>query len=223
MRRILFVLSSHGELGDTGRPTGWFLPEAAHPWRELTDAGWDVRIASPLGGIAPMDGADLDDPVQQAFLDAVGEAGPVTERLADVDASQLDAVLFVGGHGTMWDFRGNADVEGVGREVWDSGGLVAAVCHGPAALVDLRLGDGSLLVAGRRVAAFTDEEERLVDLADVVPFPLASTLAERGAELVPAPAWQEHVVVSDRLVTGQNPASAGAVARAIVEAARAGG
>lgn len=218
MPTALLILTSHGTLGDTGKPTGWFVPEAAHPWQVFTDAGWQVAFASTAGGHAPSYGADASDPVQQRFLAAFGEDGPLTQPVAEVDPEAYVAVLYVGGHGTMWDFPRVPAVSDVGRRMWERGGVVAAVCHGPAALAELRLSDGSYLVAGRRVAAFTDAEESAVGLAEVVPFLLASRLAERGAIHVPAGEWQPNVVVDGRLVTGQNPASAAGVARAVIVA-----
>jgi putative intracellular protease/amidase len=221
-RRALIVLTSHGELGDTGRPTGFYLPEAAHPWRVFTDAGMRVDLVSVQGGKPPMDGVDLSDPVQQAFLDDPAMAGQLadTPKPGEIDPADYDVVLYAGGHGVMWDFPGNTELATLGRRVYEDGGVVAAVCHGPAGLVDLTLSDGSHLVAGKRVAAFTDAEEAAVGLTEVVPFLLASRLVERGAQHVPAPDFQAQVVTDGRLVTGQNPASAVGVARAVVDVLR---
>lgn len=219
-KRILIVLTSHAELGDTGRATGFYVSEAAHPWEVFTRAGFEVEFASVAGGAPPRDGADLDDPVQRRFLDLPGL--DATPRAAEVDPARYDAILFAGGHGTMWDFPDNPGLAAVTRAVYENGGVVSAVCHGPAALVGVTLSDGAPLVAGRRVAAFTDKEEAAVGLTDVVPFLLASRLRELGAEHVPAPDFQAQVVSDGRLVTGQNPASAAGVAEAVVEALRHG-
>jgi putative intracellular protease/amidase len=216
MPHAVLFLTSHDQLGDTGRSTGWYLPEAAHPWKVFTDAGWTVSYVSPTGGYQRMDGVDLADPVQAEFLAAYGERGPETVRPDDLSADDVDVVLYVGGHGSMWDFPSDAGLQALAAKVWDGGGVVSAVCHGPAGLVNLRAGDGSLIVAGRRVAAFTDAEESAAGLTDVVPFLLASTLVERGAIHVPADNWQDQVIVDGRLITGQNPASATSLARAIV-------
>ena len=216
--RALLVLTSHTELGDTGRPTGYYVPEAAHPWSVFRDAGIAVDLASPQGGAPRPDGLDPDDAVQSAFLADPEAAAKLaaTIRLADVEPSAYDAVLFVGGHGTMWDFPGDAEVGRIARAIWEADGVVAAVCHGPAALTEVTLTDGSYLVAGRTVAAFTDAEERAVGLVDVVPFLLETRLVERGARHVAAPDFAAHVETDGRLVTGQNPASATATAEAIV-------
>ncbi|NUR93614.1 MAG: type 1 glutamine amidotransferase domain-containing protein, partial [Nonomuraea sp.] len=178
-------------------------------------AGHEVHVASVAGGEPPRDGYDPGDPAQAAFLAAGLHLG--TARLADVDPADYDAVLFAGGHGTMWDFPDNPDVARVGREVYERGGVVAAVCHGPAALVGMTLSDGTPLVAGKRVAAFTNNEEKLRGVDGVVPFLLADALIEQGATHEPGPDWQANVVVDGRLVTGQNPASATPLAERVAE------
>ncbi|MGW2212025.1 type 1 glutamine amidotransferase domain-containing protein [Streptomyces sp. NPDC001781] len=216
-RAVLFALTSHEALADTGRRTGFYLPEAAHPWRVLTDAGYRVDLMSVRGGRPPVDGQDLSDPVQQAFLDDPRMAAQLagTRRPQDIDPAGYDAILYVGGHGTMWDFPGNARLAGIAGDIWEAGGAVAAVCHGPAGLLDVTLADGAHLVDGRNVAAFTNSEEDAVGLSDVVPFALQSALEERGAKHSGADDFQAHVVVDGRLVTGQNPASATGVGQAL--------
>lgn len=218
---VLFVLTSHDQLGDTGRSTGWFMPEAAHPWRIFKDAGYTVAFASPGGGRPSMYGHDENDPIQQEFLAVFGSAGPDTVMVSSMDASKFDVVFFVGGHGTMWDFADDVDLIKLTSSVYEAGGIVAAVCHGPAALVNVRLDNGSYLVAGKKLAAFTNAEEESMGLGDVIPFWLAPTLIERGASHVEAPDFEANVVVDGRLVTGQNPASATGVGIAVVEAAAA--
>lgn len=220
MPRVLFVLTSNDRLGDSGRTTGYYVPEAAHPWHELAPAGVNVTLASIRGGSPPPDGYNADDPIQREFL-----SDPDVERqlkntpsLADIDPSEFDAVLFVGGHGTMWDFPDDPDVQRLIRAVYENGGVVSAVCHGPAALVNATLSDGGHLVDGKTVAAFTDEEEVAVGLDKTVPFLLASELERRGARHTAAPTFQAHVEVDGRLITGQNPASASAVGRELARA-----
>jgi putative intracellular protease/amidase len=213
MTKILIGLTSHGDLGGV-RATGYYLPEAAHPWRVFTDAGYTVEFASVAGGKPPVDGADLSDPVQKDFTEQVDLTG--TPRFADLDPAGHDAVLFAGGHGAMWDFPSDPGLAAFGRELYERGGVVAAVCHGPAALAGLTLSDGTPLVAGKRIAAFTDSEENAVGLTEVVPFLLQSRLEELGAKHTGAPDWQPHVVTDGRLVTGQNPASSTGVAEAVV-------
>ncbi|OFZ66084.1 MAG: hypothetical protein A2V79_03040 [Betaproteobacteria bacterium RBG_16_56_24] len=217
MKKILFVLTSHDRKGNTGQPTGFYLPEAAHPWAVLQADGFEIDFVSPKGGTPPMDGADSADPVSRRFLDSqevVRKIGS-TPTPDQVNASDYSAILFVGGHGTMWDFPDDQSLAKVATSIYEAGGVVGAVCHGPAALVNLKLSDGEYLVKGKQVAAFTDDEERAVNLDGVVPFLLATTLRQRGANHRPAPNWQANVVVDGRLVTGQNPASAEGVGQEI--------
>ncbi len=212
---ILIALTSHEKLGTTGRATGYYLSEVAHPWRVYTDGGYTVDLVSVRGGEPPRDpGVDLDDPVQREFLADARMSAQLRDTPSPdrVDPDRYDAILFAGGHGTMWDFPDSAGLARLARRVYERGGVVAAVCHGPAALVDLTLSDGSHLVDGRRVAAFTDEEESAVGLDGVVPFSLQARLIERGADHVRAPKFTAQVVRDGRLVTGQNPASATGVA-----------
>jgi putative intracellular protease/amidase len=213
-KNVLIVLTSHDDLGGV-RPTGYYVPEAAHPWEVFSRAGFEVEVASVQGGAPPQDGFDPEDAVQVAFLATPQQRD--TTPLARVDASRYDAVFYAGGHGTMWDFPGDPDVARVGREVYENGGVVAAVCHGPAALVDLTLSDGSHLVRGKRLAAFTNAEEKAAGVAEVVPFLLADALVERGARHEPGPDFEARVVVDGRLATGQNPASAVPLAERVVE------
>ena len=138
-------------------------------------------------------------------------------KLGDVSADDYDAVLLVGGHGTMWDFPGSTALAALGRDIYESGGVLAAVCHGPSGLVNTRLSDGTPLISGKTVAGFTNEEEAAVELTDVVPFLLADKLTEQGAHHVDAAPFTEHVEVDGRLVTGQNPQSARAVGAEVVK------
>jgi putative intracellular protease/amidase len=137
---------------------------------------------------------------------------------AQIDASEYDAIYFVGGHGTMWDFPDNPQLATIAREIYESGGFVAAVCHGPSALVGITLSDGRALVDGKELAAFTNEEEAEAGLADVVPFLLQTRLEEEGAKHTGTAKFQPWVVMDGRLVTGQNPASAAGVAEKVVDA-----
>ena len=223
MTAVLLALTSHDRKGESGEPTGFYVPEAAHPWDILTRAGVGVGFVSVQGGAPPQDGADRTDPVQARFLDDpdIARQLATTPRPDEIDPGEYDAILFVGGHGAMWDFPDNGALQRIARDIYEAGGAVAAVCHGPAALVNLRLSDGSLLVAGRTVAAFSDDEERAVGLADVVPFLLATRLVENGARHTSAEPFHPHVEVDGRLVTGQNPASAGPLALSLLDVLKA--
>jgi len=217
MKKILFVLTSHNRKGNTGHATGFYLPEAAHPWHVLHMDGFEIDFVSPQGGKPPMEGADSADAISQQFLENSDVASklndtPTPEKIRSADYA---AIFFVGGHGAMWDFAENKTLSTIASSIYESGGIVAAVCHGPAALVNLKLSNGEYLVKGKQVAAFTDEEERAIKLDKVVPFLLASTLQHRGAKHIPAPNWQANIIVDQRLVTGQNPASAVGTGREI--------
>ncbi|MFT3763882.1 MAG: type 1 glutamine amidotransferase domain-containing protein [Pseudoxanthomonas sp.] len=214
---VLIVLTSHGVKGDTGQPTGFYLGEVTHPLVVFDAAGIPVEFASIQGGEPPVDGVELDDATNARYWNDAGfrRAIRATLKLDDVDAGRYSAVFYAGGHGAMWDFPASPAVQRVTREIYEGGAIVAAVCHGPAALVNVKLGDGSYLVAGKRVSAFTDDEERAVKLDGVVPFLLAATLAQRGALHQPAANWTANTVVDGQLVTGQNPQSATGTAEAV--------
>ncbi len=222
MPRILFVLTSHDRKGPAGAadaaPSGFYLSEVAHPYTVLSEAGYAIDFVSPKGGKTQADGVDLNDPVNAAFWNNASLRAATENTLApsQIDPAAYAAVFYAGGHATMWDFADNADLAGIAARIYERGGVVAAVCHGPAGLVNIRLSDGRYLVAGKEVSAFTNEEERAVGLYDTVPFLLADSLQARGAKHMPAPNFQAQVVVSERLVTGQNPASAHGVAEAML-------
>ena len=218
---VLFVVTSCAVKGATGIPTGYNLAEVTHPLEKLQEAGIRVEFASIQGGAAPLDGLeDMNDPViARYWADAdFRQAMANTLRIDDVDSSRYSAIFFAGGHGTMWDFPDSTAAQKAIREIDAAGGIVSAVCHGPAALVNARRTDGSLLVAGKRVAAFTDGEEEEVQSTDVVPFLLASTLDKRGAHHQNAANWSNNVVVDGRLITGQNPQSAASLGEALRDA-----
>lgn len=211
IKPVLFVVTSVNVKGDTGIPTGFSLAEVTHPLEKLQAAGIAVEFASPKGGSAPTDGLeDFADPVIARYWADTDFRHAIANTLCldDVDPSRYSAIFFAGGHGTMWDFPDSDAAHRAIREIDAAGGIVSAVCHGPAALVNARLADGSLLVAGKRLAAFTDGEEEEVQATHIVPFLLASTLNKRGAFHQNTPNWSDNVVVDGRLITGQNPQSA---------------
>jgi putative intracellular protease/amidase len=215
-QRILIATTSHDTKGSTGEPTGAYLPEVAHPYGVFTRSGYGVDFASVKGGAIPLDGVTDADAESKGFL--VAHAHELKHSIAAdaVDPERYQAIYFAGGHGAMWDLPDSAAFARVASTLYERGRVVAAVCHGPAALVNVKLPGGQYLVAGKSVSAFTNEEERAVNLHAVVPFLLADKLVERGARHESAALWQPKVVVSERLVTGQNPASAAGVAEAVV-------
>lgn len=221
MSRVLFVLTSHdrkGPAGSDAAPSGFYLSEVSHPYKVLTEAGYLIDFVSPKGGRAPVDGLDLDDPVNAAFWNdpALRSATENTLTPAQIDPDIYAAIYYAGGHATMWDFPDNQPLADIAASIYQRGGVVAAVCHGPAGLVNIKLSNGHYLVSGKDVAAFTNTEEQAVGLHDTVPFLLADKLEQRGARHISAPDFQAKVVVDERLVTGQNPASAKGVAEAML-------
>jgi putative intracellular protease/amidase len=217
MPKILFVLTSHGQLGSTGEETGFYFGEATQPWDALTHAGHTVEFASPRGGAAPRTRVKLDDPMDRAFLEDA-EAVYATDHtmtLGEVDPSEYDAIHLPGGHGTMWDFAQDPRLGQMVAEIYERGGVVSAICHGPAGLVNARLSDGTHLVAGKRMTSFTDSEERAVGKERIVPYLVETALRERGADYRKVDDFEPHVEVDGRLVTGQNPVSSRLLGNAI--------
>lgn len=218
-KKILFVVTSHEKLGDTGKKTGYELSEVSHPWKVLTEAGYDIDFVSPLGGKPPVDGFNLEDPINKEFWENKTARNKIDNSMkpTDVDPAKYVAIFFAGGHGTMWDFPDNAKLAEIAKTIYENNGVVAAVCHGPAALVNIKLGDGKYLVNGKKINSFTDDEERAVKMDKVVPFLLETKLVERGAQFEKSGIQQKHVTVDQRVVTGQNPASATGVGEAIAK------
>lgn len=219
-KKILFVLTSHAELGETGKPTGYFLSEVSHPYQLLTGRGFEVDFVSPLGGEPPMDPGshDLDDPGNKAFLEdrTARQKLASSMRPEDIRPGDYAAIYYAGGHGAMWDLPDNKTLAETATSIYEQGGIVAAVCHGPAGLLNVRLHSGPGLIEGVPVSCFTNGEEHAVGLADVVPFLLESRMKELGADHTMSTGdFRAHVAVSQRLVTGQNPASAQGVAEAV--------
>ncbi|MEB3181493.1 MAG: type 1 glutamine amidotransferase domain-containing protein [Nostocaceae cyanobacterium] len=217
-KKVLIVVTSHDSLGDTDRKTGFYLSEVTHPYDVFTSAGFDVDFVSPKGGKAPIDGVNLEDPLNKAFLENPQTLTLVENTLnpAQIAPGEYQGMFYAGGHGTMWDFPNHEQLAKIAATIYEQGGVVAAVCHGPAGLVNIKLSNGEYLIAGKNVTAFTNEEEEAVELTTVVPFLLESKLMERGAKFECASKFEPHVVVSDRVVTGQNPASARGVGEAVV-------
>ncbi|MGF1450942.1 MAG: type 1 glutamine amidotransferase domain-containing protein [Opitutales bacterium] len=219
---VLFILTSHGQLGDTGKPTGLWLEEATTPYYAMTDAGVRVVIATPDGQPVPIDPRSLNERGRSESVLRYLREGDLRaalaqpETLGQLDLSGFDGLFFPGGHGPMFDL---ADSETVGDAIAafvDADKPVGAVCHGPAALLPAKAADGSWLFAGKKVTGFTNEEEHAVELAEVMPFLLETRLKEAGGEFSQAPKFQAHVVTDGKLATGQNPASAKGVARALL-------
>ncbi len=220
--RILIVVSSLDKKTETLVGGFWF-PELTHPVEVFDEAGIDYDLASPKSGFAPFDGFDLSDQATLKFWTNPQHRNKLgnTLKLSDVDASKYDAILLVGGHGPMWDFVNNPELSGIVAAIYENDGIVSAVCHGPAGLLDVKLGNGKSLLSGRRVTGFTAEEERSRDYDKIVPFELEGALKKAGATFEEAPIFENKVVVDGRLITGQNPTSAKSFGEAIVTALKA--
>lgn len=221
-KRVLIVLTSHGQI-DARHPTGLWFEEFAVPYTEFRERGFEVTVASIQGGAAAIDPRSLEGYEATAQNEAARAALAGLPRLGGgLTEEPFDAVFFPGGHGTMFDLPDNKDVQRVVRGLYEGGSVVAAVCHGPAALVNVALRDGKPLVQGRRLTAFTDSEERAVALDGLMPFLLEDRLRARGAEFEAAGDWQDHVVEDGNLITGQNPQSSASLARAVADALERG-
>jgi putative intracellular protease/amidase/quinol monooxygenase YgiN len=217
--KILFVVTSHDKKGNTGEATGFYLSEVSHPWEILTNAGYEIDFVSPKGGKAPVDGFNLGDPVNKKFWENSVYRNKIenTFKPSEVNPDNYVAIHYAGGHGAMWDFADNKELADIAAKIYEKNGIVSAVCHGPAGLVNIQLSNGSYLVDGKKINAFTNEEEIAVKLDKEVPFLLESKLIERGSIFEKSGLWQEHVVSDQRVVTGQNPQSAKAVGEAVLE------
>ncbi|KAK3112730.1 hypothetical protein LTR53_010678 [Teratosphaeriaceae sp. CCFEE 6253] len=223
--KVLIVLSSHDKLGDTGKKTGWYLPEFAHPYYKLAGKA-DLTIASPKGGAAPLDESSVQmftDAESVKFLQEQEALWTKTAKLSTFlgRAGEFDAVFYVGGHGPMFDLAVDADSQQLIREFYEAGKIVSAVCHGPIVLGDVKLTDGSFLVNGLTATGFTNAEEDQVGLSSVMPVLLETKLKDNGARFEQAEPWAPFVVQGGdggRVITGQNPASAGPIGDALVAA-----
>jgi putative intracellular protease/amidase len=224
--KILIVITSHDQLGDTGKRTGFWLEEFAAPYYVLKDAGAAITLASPKGGQPPLDPkSDLPENLTKSTKrfrsDKVAQAELAnTTKLADVSAAGFDAVFYPGGHGPMWDMPDNAMSIALIEAFVEANKPVGAVCHAPAAFVNVRRKDGEYLVKGKRVTGFTNAEETAVGLTEVVPFLLEDRLKERGSLYRKGADWAPHVEVDGKLVTGQNPASSGPAAKEMLRLLR---
>jgi putative intracellular protease/amidase len=214
---ILIVVTSHDRI-DADHLTGLWFEEFAVPYTKFRAAGYAVTVASPRGGDTPLDARSLEGYEPSATNEAAKAALRGTRKLdADMPAQAFAAIFFPGGHGTMFDLPDNPQVQRLVREFAEADKVIASVCHGPACLVGVMLRDGTAFVKGRKVTAFTDSEERAVQLDKAMPFLLESRLREQGAEFVPAADWADNIVIDGKLVTGQNPQSSGSAADAVIK------
>ena len=216
------VLTSHDQLGNTGKKTGFWLEEFAAPYYAFKDAGAEVTLVSPKGGQPPLDPKSDEPDAQTAATrrfkadDAAQQALAHTGTLADVSAKAFDAVFYPGGHGPLWDLAQDANSIRLIEDMAAAGKPVVAVCHAPGVLREVKGANGKSFVDGKKVTGFTNSEEAAAKLTDVVPFLVEDMLVERGGEYSKGADYQPHVVTDGTLITGQNPASSEPAARALL-------
>ena len=220
---ILMVLTSHDQLGNTGKKTGFWLEEFAAPYYVFKDAGATLTLASPLGGQPPLDPSSDAPSAQTETTErfkkdpAAQQALAHTVKLDTVDAAGFDAVFYPGGHGPLWDLAEDKKSIALIETMYAAGKPVAAVCHAPGVLRHTKAADGTPLVKGKSVAGFTNTEEEAVHLTNVVPFLVEDMLKSNGGEYSKGADWQPYVVTAGNLITGQNPASSGPAAEELLK------
>lgn len=220
--KILMILTSHDQLGNTGKKTGFWLEEFAAPYYVFKDAGADIVLASPKGGQPPLDptsdaeDAQTDDTRRFKKDPAAIEALAHTTRLEEVSGEGFDAVFFPGGHGPLWDLAEDKNSIQLIETMFAAGKTVSAVCHAPAVFRHTKTADGLPLIKGKKVTGFTNTEEDAVQLTQIVPFLLQDMLESNGGLYHKGEDWQSFVVTDGQLITGQNPASSAAAARAVL-------
>ncbi|EEE47558.1 type 1 glutamine amidotransferase domain-containing protein [Roseibium alexandrii] len=221
-KKVLIVLTSHEDLGDTGQKTGFWVEEFAAPYYVFKDEGASITLASPKGGQPPID-PKSSDPSAATEATRRFDADPETQqilantlKLDDVNAADYDAIFYPGGHGPLWDLTYDTTSIGLIETFFNSGKPVGAVCHAPAVLLNAKTPDGAPLVKGRKVAGFTNDEEEAVGLTNVVPFLLEDELKAKGGVYESVASWSSFAVEDGNLITGQNPASSEAVAEKIL-------
>jgi putative intracellular protease/amidase len=220
--KILMVLTSHDQLGNTGKKTGFWLEEFAAPYYAFKDAGAQLTLASPKGGQPPLD-PKSDEPDAQTEAterfrkdSAAQSALASTVLLSSVKAGDYDAIFYPGGHGPLWDLAEDKHSVALIEAFYNAGKPVAAVCHAPGVLRHARSADGQPLVKGKQVTGFTNSEEDAVQLTDVVPFLVEDELKAKDGIFSKGPDWASHVLTDGLLLTGQNPASSQATAEALL-------
>ena len=222
--KVLIVLTSHDQLGDTGKKTGFWLEEFASPYYHLKDAGVQVTLASPRGGQPPLDPKShetdfLTDDTRRFDDDKAAQNELAhTSKLAEMKAEDFDAVFYPGGHGPLWDLHNDNDSIALIEDFIAAGKPVATVCHAPAVLLKAKDQNGDPLVKGKEVTGFSNSEEAAVELTDVVPYLLEDQLIAVGGVYRKVEDWNSLAVVDGLIITGQNPGSSAAVAEALLKA-----
>jgi putative intracellular protease/amidase len=221
--KILIVLTSHSELGDTGDKTGFWVEEFAAPYYQLADAGAEITLASPKGGQPPIDPRSQEAEAQTEFTRRFDRDEPLKQKLAhtlklsSVKASDYDAVFYPGGHGPLWDLTKDANSIALLEAFQRQAKPMALVCHAPCALLKVKLPNGEPLIKGKKVTGFSDTEEVAVKLSKVVPFLLEDELKKAGGHYSKGPDWSVYVQTDGLLITGQNPASSAETAKVLLK------
>ncbi|MCJ8296864.1 MAG: type 1 glutamine amidotransferase domain-containing protein [Colwellia sp.] len=221
-KKILMVLTSHDELGNTGKKTGFWVEEFAAPYYAFIDAGVEVTLATPKGGQAPIDPTSTLEDFQTSATerydgDDVAQAKIAnTVQLSSLNEGDFDGVFYPGGHGPLWDLTDNTDSITLIESFLKAGKAVATVCHASAALLNVKQASGDFAIKGKAVTGFTNSEEEAVQLTAVVPFLLEDELIKRGGEYQKAQDWHAFVVQDGLIITGQNPASSALAAEKLL-------
>jgi putative intracellular protease/amidase len=221
-KKILMVLTSHDELGNTGQKTGFWVEEFAAPYYAFIDAGVEVTLATPKGGKAPIDPTSTLEDFQTSATDrydADNEAQAkiaATVKLSSINEADFDAVFYPGGHGPLWDLTDNTDSINLIESFLKADKAVATVCHASAALLNVKEASGDFAIRGKAVTGFTNSEEEAVQLTEVVPFLLEDELIKRGGEYQKAQDWHAFAVQDGLIITGQNPASSALAAEKLL-------
>lgn len=217
-KKILFVVTSHDKKSNEEK-TGYYLSEVSHPWKILKEAGYEIDFVSPKGGTPPVDGFDLNDSINKEFWENDIYQNKISNSLKpnDIISKDYSAIYFAGGHGAMWDLPNNKIIAEITKTIYENNGIIGAVCHGSAGLINIKLKNGKYLIDGKKINGFSNEEETIIGLTKVVPFSLEDKIKEHGGLYIKDKPWQEFVVSDQRLVTGQNPQSATIVGEKIKE------
>lgn len=219
MTKILIPVTNHATLGTTGEANGTYSPELTHALHVFLNAGFEYEITSIKGGKAPLYGTDIEgDEINTEILGNEQFQSQInnTTPIAKINIEEFDAVFYPGGFGLLSDLATNTEMASLSAEHYENGGILSAVCHGPAGLLPITLSDGHKLLEGKSVTGFTREEEIDFGTIENIPFLLEESLARSAAQYSKVQPWQEFVVEDNRVITGQNPSSAHAVGEAVV-------
>lgn len=223
MKNILVVVTNISKYPNQERATGLWFGEAVHFVEEMEKEGYKIDYVSPLGGFTPIDPHSLQSDqmteldwkyyLNNDFLNKLG----ATLSADDVNAEDYDAIYYTGGHGVMWDFPDNEKLQNIASKIYENGGVVSAVCHGAVGLLNIKNAACENLISNKKITGFANTEEIAVGLDKIVPFLTEDEIVNRGANYVRGDDWAEFAVADQRIVSGQNPSSGGAVAKEVIK------